>query len=120
MKRFILTLAVVLMAVVSAQAQQSNCRRCDGTGVIVCPDCNGKTELCPSCKGLGNIVCRRCHGEFITCPVCHGSKYYNNSSCWTCKGTGRVIDCHQCDGKGYEKCPEAPKNCFYGDKVCPR
>lgn len=120
MKRFILTLAVVLMAVVSAQAQQSNCRRCDGTGVVVCPDCNGKTELCPSCKGLGNIVCRRCHGEFITCPVCHGSKYYNNSSCWTCKGTGRVIDCHQCDGKGYEKCPEAPKNCFYGDKVCPR
>ena len=36
------------------------------------------------------------------------------------KGTGRVIDCNQCDGKGYEKCPEAPKYCFYGDKVCPR
>ncbi len=44
MKRFILILAVVLMAVVAAQAQ-SNCRRCDGSGVIVCPECNGKADL---------------------------------------------------------------------------
>ncbi len=54
MKRFILILAVVLMAVVAAQAQ-SNCRRCDGSGVIVCPECNGKADLCPTCKGLGPV-----------------------------------------------------------------
>lgn len=118
MKQVILILAVVMMNTISAMAQQSDCRRCDGKGVIVCTECDGKSELCPTCRGLGNIVCRRCNGEFITCPVCHGSKYYNNDSCWTCKGTGRVIDCSECDGKGYVKCPEAPRDCFYGDKVC--
>lgn len=120
MKRIALFLVVALMGAVSVMAQDNKCERCEGKGYIRCTLCNGKTEMCKTCKGLGNIICRSCKGESKTCPVCHGSKYYNNATCWTCKGKGSVIDCNHCDGKGYEKCPLAPKYCFNGDEVCAR
>jgi DnaJ-class molecular chaperone len=120
MKRVILIFAVVLMGVASVYAQNSDCTRCDGKGYIRCPECNGNPPICQTCKGLGNIICRKCHGDSYTCPVCHGSKYYNNATCWTCKGVGTVRDWKQCDGKGYEPCHEIPKNCFQGNQVCGR
>ena len=63
MKRFILILAVVLMAVVAAQAQ-SNCRRCDGKGYEKCPEapkyCFYGDKVCPRCDGLKKIPCPDC------------------------------------------------------------
>lgn len=119
MKRIILLLTIALMGVMSVQAQVSDCRTCEGKGVILCPDCNGNPPMCTVCKGLGNIICRRCNGEFQTCPLCHGSKYYNGP-CSVCHATGRIIDCKECDGKGYVKCPEIPNNCYMGNQVCQR
>lgn len=119
MKRIVLIFATILIGTMSMMAQNSNCGTCNGKGYIRCPECHGNPPMCQICKGLGNIVCRYCHGEFKTCPVCHGSKYYNGP-CSACSATGRVIDCSHCNGKGYEKCPGIPRDCFNGNKVCHR
>jgi DnaJ-class molecular chaperone len=45
------------------------CSRCEGTGIIDCPECDGSGVI----VGLGS--CGRCYGAGeIVCPSCHGSR----------------------------------------------
>ena len=45
------------------------CYVCKGTGLDVCPKCNGKkrfnAETCPECNGRGVVKCYACSGRGI-------------------------------------------------------
>ena len=44
-----------------------NCKTCDGTGKIRCPECGGN-------NAIRFDSCNCCHGDgWITCPACGGS-----------------------------------------------
>lgn len=45
----------------------SNCYRCDGNGLVDCPNCNGHGKdpagsSCAHCDGNGDIGCINCSG----------------------------------------------------------
>jgi hypothetical protein len=78
-----------------AQAQNTACTACEGTGVIKqpCPDCSS-SGACGYCEGTG--VRAGLGGKGISCFVCTGSK-----KCKKCAGTGQLTQkCAQCSGKG--------------------
>ncbi len=131
MKRFILTLTVVLMAVVSAQAQTS-CKNCNGSGMEerTCTFCKGegyrecdfclgkKMVRCNDCGGEGKIFCAHCRGkggvqvkdnwrECQWCggkgtPECEKCKTTGQIVCWKCEGAGKYV-CNQCNGSKVNK-----------------
>lgn len=46
----------------------SSCKRCHGSGVLICPVCNGTTRMgCPECNGSGII------SQSAKCMTCNGS-----------------------------------------------
>ena len=127
MKRFILTLTVVLMAVVSAQAQ-TECKNCNGSGLEErtcafckgegwreCDFCLGKKEVrCNMCQGSGQVFCAHCHGKggvqvkdnWRECQWCGGK---GTPQCETCKGTGTRV-CQKCEGAGRYVCNQCNGN----------
>lgn len=80
------------------------CTRCDGSGTMICEECDSGYETCSKCGGEGYAgfdengpkVCDQCGGNgylahgncsgtgFVSCPGCHGS-----GNCEACNGTGR-------------------------------
>ncbi|MEM2472844.1 MAG: hypothetical protein QXI64_10220 [Sulfolobales archaeon] len=56
------------------------CQRCRGSGIRVCPECNGlgRTlfgERCHNCRGMGQKLCSSCGGS---------------GRCWRCNGSGEI------------------------------
>ena len=47
----------------------SKCYSCSGTGLNICPKCNGNKTFngkpCPDCKARGVVDCYRCKGRGI-------------------------------------------------------
>ena len=93
----------------------SECGKCHGTGKVVCPECNGDTNvLCSTCEGKGKHVCSECsgHGK-VRCKTCHGSGY-EVFNCPDCHGRGTIRKkrrriCKHCGGTGIKP----------GGGVCP-
>jgi hypothetical protein len=62
-------------------------------------------KMCTTCSGNGNchrsdaILVGNCQGGKINCSVCSGKGTYNNKTCTTCKGAGKV-KCGLCNGTG--------------------
>lgn len=62
---------------------QYPCLKCNGSGVLKCPLCNGtgaylNGTICPECHGTGEIICPKCHGTGGTrCKFCGGDGYYD-------------------------------------------
>ena len=121
MKRTLLALVVVLMAVVSVQAQpkcsncggsgleERTCAFCKGEGYRECDFCLGKKmERCNDCGGEGKIYCAHCNGrggtqvkdQWRECQWCGGKGI---SECDKCKQTGQIV-CHKCGGAGKYVC----------------
>ena len=53
-----------------------DCRTCNESGELRCPDCNGSGSegSCPDCNGTGMITCKTCDGKkTITCDTCQGT-----------------------------------------------
>ena len=114
MKRLALTFVVLLMGIMSIQAQ---CSRCGGEGVIreTCLPCHGEgTWTCESCRGSGTQQCYTCHGSGqLTCSYCDGTGKRGDDVCYNCqgnpsfrcelcRGTGEIT-CRECDGKRYKQ-----------------
>ncbi|MFH0965011.1 MAG: hypothetical protein V2A58_13505 [Planctomycetota bacterium] len=78
-----------------AVAFSNRCRDCNGTGLAVCADCQGKGRIndpCPLCQGEKSLACKRCNEtRVIECPIC--------DEWWGRYGTGRMI-CPRCNGSG--------------------
>jgi DnaJ-class molecular chaperone len=52
------------------------CKKCNGSGTIPCPACNGKGESKNNegVKGFSWEPCACCEGKgYISCPNCEGS-----------------------------------------------
>lgn len=132
MRRFILSLAIILTAGISAQAQTKECDNCHGSGLEyrTCAFCNGegyrecdfclgkKMVRCNMCQGSGEVFCAHCHGkggvkvkdEWRECQWCGGKgtpecvecKGTGTKVCWKCEGAGRYV-CNQCNGDRVNK-----------------
>jgi DnaJ-class molecular chaperone len=67
MKRLILSLAIILTAGISAQAQTKECDNCHGSGL--------EYRTCAFCKGEGYRECDFCLGKkIVRCNMCQGAK----------------------------------------------
>ncbi|OGV47885.1 MAG: hypothetical protein A2017_02230 [Lentisphaerae bacterium GWF2_44_16] len=68
------------------------CIRCNGSGLIDCPVCNGLgyiSKHCPNCKN-GFVQCTICEGRgWRSCPQCNGNGYIMKK-CGKCNGSGYV------------------------------
>jgi len=82
----------------------ADCKKCNGTGQILCDACKGglMEVPCPDCDGDGWIIkpgetkqspCESCHSEGCidpeNCSVCHGDKQID---CTLCHDTGEKPD----------------------------
>lgn len=126
---------------------QVKCESCGGIGSIEkrvdvpCPRCGGtgsieglkgtlgpNTLRCLTCGGKGKIPktlmdpCLVCKGRAkVICPSCNQS-----TQCKTCSGTGRMLSCAVCSGKGFtlHSCPvcqgTAKCNVCTGTGLCPK
>ena len=68
MKRFILSLAIILTAGISAQAQTTECDNCHGSGLEyrTCAFCNGEGyRECDFCLGKKEVRCNMCQGANV-------------------------------------------------------
>lgn len=45
------------------ETQPEPCAECDKTGVLACPECDGKNDECEECNGSGEIECENCNGN---------------------------------------------------------
>lgn len=127
MKRLILSLAIILTAGISAQAQTKECDNCHGSGLEYreCAFCKGegyrecdfclgkKIVRCNMCQGAKQVTCAHCNGrggtkikdEWRECqwcggqgtPECEECKGTGTKVCWKCEGAGRYV-CNQCKG----------------------
>ena len=127
MKRLILSLAIILTAGISAQAQTKECDNCHGSGLEyrTCAFCKGegyrecdfclgkKIVRCNMCQGAKQVTCAHCNGrggtkikdEWRECqwcggvgtPECEECKGTGTKVCWKCKGEGQYV-CNQCKG----------------------
>ena len=132
MKRLILSLAIILTAGISAQAQTKECDNCHGSGLEYrdcafckgegyreCDFCLGKKMVrCNDCGGEGKIFCAHCRGkggvqvkdnwrECQWCggkgtPECEKCKTTGQIVCWKCEGAGKYV-CNQCNGSKVNK-----------------
>lgn len=69
--------------------RQSNCRRCQGSGIRP----GSRPTVCPTCGGRGQIT--QSHGFLrisTTCSRCQGSGTLITDPCPVCQGTGRVAE----------------------------
>ena len=113
--------------------ERETCEDCDGKGEIcpygeackgsaiysdaryVCGNCNGAGDSalwqlrnggpCSACNGTGRGS-KLVSGEVIKegCDVCDG-----DGNCWTCHGNGyttKMLECEDCEGKGWFSCPD--------------
>lgn len=130
MKRLILSLAIILTAGISAQAQTTECDNCHGSGLEyrTCAFCKGegyrecdfclgkKIVRCNMCQGAKQVTCAHCNGrggtkikdEWRECQWCGGQ---GTPECEECKGTGTKV-CWKCKGEGQYVCNQCK-----GDKV---
>jgi len=94
-----------------------DCRKCNGTGGLKCPnrECvNGmvevesggqltkttimRTEKCETCHGTGFVSCGECNGGgSVLCSKCNGLG--ERAACRKCSGEG-LIRCRRCGGTG--------------------
>jgi hypothetical protein len=108
------------------------CLHCNGTGIAICPRCNGKystiqntcdfcngkgvtklvVEVCWSCDGNGKSSCSysRCKKGFLTCtnPASHSDKHCSYCNQDAGQPHGSLCDyaksaCRQCKGSGQIK-----------------
>lgn len=116
MKRAFFILLMMVTGVTLADAQ--SCSRCGGSGRI--------SEQCQVCHGNGSRSCNYCNNGYkmctvcmregsCTCGTCNGSGTYDDDTCPTCSGRGRVI-CERCSGDGVIMCDSCQGvgsgNCF--------
>ena len=82
----------------------NQCRRCKGTGAVICEKCRGtgKCVIGSRCKG-GKITYQGINSEIKkTCPSCKGA-----AQCLFCKGVGNLTEgeyakaCPHCYASGY-------------------
>ena len=83
----------------------SNCKECQGKGVLICSGCNGRAvNKCSLCSGTGNRDnCSACGGTGIgKCSRCEISSMFSTGErqCETCGNTGKAY-CRICNGDGY-------------------
>lgn len=92
--------------------KEDTCDLCEGTGLLVCEDCNGTTfcngltvTVCGMCQGEGKTLCTLCEGNSGgTCETCGGTGGTADAPCLSCAGTGKIT-CSRCgDGNGYVTC----------------
>ena len=91
--------AEVSAAVPLDSLPEGTCRRCRGTGRILCFWCQGKGKFsCGACSGkcYNNYSMGRLHRK--TCDLCQGS---GKLHCNICDGSGNVM-CDSCVGTGKE------------------
>jgi len=109
----------------SVSGYRGTCDDCDGSGKMVCDECNEGVLDCNECSGNGEIPCidcgcDECSGrgtiskmrdrwsmtkgwyDQIECKDCDG-KCRLKEKCKTCKNTGKT-KCHECNGEGEVKC----------------
>lgn len=104
------TIAVTCLAVcaVASVSFASECRKCEGTGLVICNRCNGEGSLL---KPSGIVVCEKCNGRKINMSgkTLRGAKGYGERYRVSTQGgyTTKtrymlaVVTCHLCRGKGY-------------------
>lgn len=137
------TIAIMLAFAICATlcACTTTCSRCDGEGMITCPQCvDGWKKVCYKCReGKIYSECEYCDGEGIDtwqaqwCKSCDSKGYAFNSytltyqRCSVCSGDGRYYpDCSHCeDGEIIQTCScngnyrEICTNCDSGMVSCP-
>ena len=137
---------------------------CDGRHNWQCTDCYGKGQIvCDKCSGAGRYDCKKCNGSNkVSCSNCGGDgrvgdgvgsklarsaqngrqkdKFFQEKSCGTCSGKGRVncnscnngkVSCSNCSASGKVTCKKCSgqksitcKKCYgdrerYGKIDCP-
>ncbi|MEK7449644.1 MAG: hypothetical protein AAB019_09185 [Planctomycetota bacterium] len=102
---------------------------CSPTGTVVCPKCNGATQITdPKCKGTGKITDPACGGKGTvtkTCSTCSGSGITfdpltkSKKFCATCSGAGKVTEsCPTCQGTSKVNCPTCGASGKVTDPAC--
>lgn len=86
------------------------CKKCNGSKLVECPDCDGKTKNCKYCDGSGkysvNVTVYNEKNEKLTkkiqvkCKNCYGS---GKIACSRCGGTGKIA-CKNCNATGLNSC----------------
>ena len=95
---------------IPASLKSTPCKKCEGTGKISCPDCQGqKSVYCVACHGDGTVICPKCKKTMkIGCKACEGrGKVYSDTQ-------QAYVNCTQCDGKGSFPCGD----CKNGRNPC--
>ncbi len=84
-------------------SRTATCGRCQGTGVLTCPECggfgkvdSGEMEPCRQCGGTGRYKKRMTDG-FLPCTFCRGTGH---------TAVSKRITCSRCKGKGHIECPD--------------